>query len=144
MKAPPNITKDELVTLMHDQAKASSITGVKTLEMLNRAGLKLEKMAGAPTEIAARAGYEYFKIDAGGPQWKRVKDEFTFAISVGKLGPSTADSIPIPLLILGGLAFALMAAAGVSLIARRMQARRAAADRDSSVGRAACRRRRHA
>ncbi len=45
-----------------------------------------------------------------------------------KLGPSTADSIPIPLLILGGLAFALMAAAGVSLIARRMQARRAAPD----------------
>jgi hypothetical protein len=44
------------------------------------------------------------------------------------LGPSTADSIPIPLLILGGLAFALMAAAGVSLLARRLQARRAAAD----------------
>jgi hypothetical protein len=45
-----------------------------------------------------------------------------------KLGPSTADSIPIPLLILGGLALALMAAAGVSLLARRMQARREAAD----------------
>jgi hypothetical protein len=45
-----------------------------------------------------------------------------------KLGPSTADSIPIPLLILGGLAFALIAAAGVSLLARRIQARRAAAD----------------
>jgi hypothetical protein len=45
-----------------------------------------------------------------------------------KLGPSTADSIPIPLLILGGLAFALMAAAAVSLVARRLQARRAAAD----------------
>jgi hypothetical protein len=45
-----------------------------------------------------------------------------------KLGPSTADSIPIPLLVLGGLAFALMAAAGVSLVARRLQARRAAAD----------------
>jgi hypothetical protein len=45
-----------------------------------------------------------------------------------KLGPSTADSIPIPLLILGGLAFTLMAAAGVSLLARRMQARRAASD----------------
>jgi type VI secretion system protein ImpJ len=85
VKAPPNITKDELVTLLHEQAKASSIAGVKTLEMLNRAGLKLEKMAGAPTEIAARAGYEYFKIDSGGPQWKRVKEEFTFAISVGKL-----------------------------------------------------------
>jgi hypothetical protein len=45
-----------------------------------------------------------------------------------KLGPSTADSIPIPLLVLGGLAFALMAAAAVSLVVRRMQARRAAAD----------------
>jgi hypothetical protein len=45
-----------------------------------------------------------------------------------KLGPSTADSIPIPLLVLGGLAFTLMAAAGVSFLARRMQARRAAAD----------------
>ena len=45
-----------------------------------------------------------------------------------KLGPSTADSIPIPLLVLGGLAFTLMAAAGVSYVARRMQARRAAAD----------------
>ncbi len=45
-----------------------------------------------------------------------------------KLGPSTADSIPIPLLVLGGLAFALMAAAGVSFFARRMQARRAATD----------------
>ncbi len=45
-----------------------------------------------------------------------------------KLGPSTADSIPIPLLVLGGLAFALMAAAGVSFLARRMQARRAATD----------------
>jgi type VI secretion system protein ImpJ len=85
VKAPPNVTKDELVKMLHEQAKASSITGVKTLEMLNRAGLKLEKMPGAPTEIAARAGYEYFKIDSGGPQWKRVKDEFTFAISVGKL-----------------------------------------------------------
>jgi hypothetical protein len=45
-----------------------------------------------------------------------------------KLGPSTADSVPVPLLVLGGLAFALMAAAGISFFARRMQARRAAAD----------------
>jgi hypothetical protein len=45
-----------------------------------------------------------------------------------KLGPSTADSIPIPLLVLGGLALALIAAAGISFAARRIQARRAAAD----------------
>lgn len=85
VKPPANVETSEVVDLLHQQAKASSITGVKTLEMLNRAGLKVEHMAGAPTEIAARAGYEYFKIDAGGPQWKRVKEDFTFAISVGKL-----------------------------------------------------------
>jgi hypothetical protein len=44
------------------------------------------------------------------------------------LGPNTADSVPVPLLVLGGLAIALMAAAGISLLTRRMQARRAAAD----------------
>jgi hypothetical protein len=44
------------------------------------------------------------------------------------LGPNTADSVPVPLLVLGGLALALMAAAGISFIARRMQARRAAVD----------------
>ena len=42
-----------------------------------------------------------------------------------KLGPDTADSIPVPLLVLGGLALLLMAAAGVSFLARRVQTKRA-------------------
>jgi hypothetical protein len=41
-----------------------------------------------------------------------------------RLGPDTADSIPIPLLVLGGLALLLMAAAAVSFITRRMQAKK--------------------
>jgi len=41
------------------------------------------------------------------------------------LGPDTADSIPVPLLVLGGLALLLIAAAAVSFGARRMQARKA-------------------
>jgi hypothetical protein len=45
-----------------------------------------------------------------------------------KLGPDTADSIPVPLLVLGGLALLLMAAAGVSFITRRVQAKRAGPD----------------
>jgi type VI secretion system protein ImpJ len=85
VKPPVNIEVAELINLMKGQAKAGSITGVKTLEMLNRAGLKIEHLPGAPTEIAARAGYEYFKVDAHGPQWKKVRDEFTFAVSVGKM-----------------------------------------------------------
>jgi hypothetical protein len=41
-----------------------------------------------------------------------------------KLGPGNAQSIPLPLLVLGGLALLLLLAAAGTWIARRMQARR--------------------
>jgi hypothetical protein len=56
------------------------------------------------------------------------KDESFFARLARALGPDTADSIPVPLLVLGGLAVLLIAAASVSFLARRVQARRAAAN----------------
>jgi hypothetical protein len=68
---------------------------------------------------------------AGGPGGGRGtggKHDGFFTRLARALGPSTADSIPVPLLVLGGLAFLLMAAAAVSFIARRLQARRAAPD----------------
>jgi len=40
------------------------------------------------------------------------------------LGPSNADAIPLPLLVLAGVAFLLLAAAGGSFLSRRVQARR--------------------
>jgi hypothetical protein len=55
-------------------------------------------------------------------------DEGFFGRLAKALGPDTADSIPVPLLVLGGLALLLIAAAGVSFAARRMQARRATPD----------------
>jgi hypothetical protein len=66
--------------------------------------------------------------DGDGPNGTGATGGGIFHWLAKKLGPSTADSIPIPLLVLGGLAFTLMAAAGVSYLARRIQARRAAAD----------------
>jgi hypothetical protein len=41
-------------------------------------------------------------------------------------GTNSADSIPLPLLILGALATLLMAAGGAGLLSRKLQARRAA------------------
>jgi hypothetical protein len=41
-----------------------------------------------------------------------------------KLGPSDAQSVPLPLLVLGGLALLLLATAGATWLARRLQARR--------------------
>jgi hypothetical protein len=59
-------------------------------------------------------------------------DEGFFGRLAKALGPDTADSIPVPLLVLGGLALLLIAAAGVSFAARRVQARRATTEPPSA------------
>ena len=41
-----------------------------------------------------------------------------------KLNPGSPSSLPVPLLILGGLALLLVAAGGAGLVAKRIQARR--------------------
>jgi hypothetical protein len=43
---------------------------------------------------------------------------------LGELGPDKADSIPIPLVILGGVALLLIAAGAASVIVRRLNGRR--------------------
>jgi hypothetical protein len=43
-----------------------------------------------------------------------------------KLNPSSASSLPLPLLVLGGLALLLVAAGAAGLVAKRIQARRQA------------------
>jgi hypothetical protein len=52
-------------------------------------------------------------------------DESFFDRIAHALGPTNADAIPLPLLILAGLAMLLLAAAAASLIAKRIQAKRA-------------------
>jgi hypothetical protein len=47
-----------------------------------------------------------------------------FSEVLDKLGPKNADSIPVPLLVLGTIALLLIGAAGVSYLARYLQARR--------------------
>jgi len=53
------------------------------------------------------------------------KDESFFTRLANKLGPGNATSIPLPLMILAGVGLLLVAAAGASVAARRIQARRA-------------------
>ncbi len=55
-------------------------------------------------------------------------DEGFFHWLAKAVGPSSADSVPVPLLVLGGLALALIAAAAISYGARRHQAKKAASD----------------
>ena len=55
-------------------------------------------------------------------------DDGVFTQVARWLSPDTADSIPVPLLVLAGLALLLMAAAFVSFVTRRVQAKRATPD----------------
>jgi hypothetical protein len=47
-----------------------------------------------------------------------------FKETFDKVGPRNADSIPLPLIILAGLAFLLVAAGGAGLVSRRLRARK--------------------
>lgn len=61
----------------------------------------------------------------GSGQTQSDPDQSLFAQGFDKLGPKNADSMPLPILILGGLALLLIAAGAAGLIARRVRATRA-------------------
>jgi hypothetical protein len=54
----------------------------------------------------------------------QLPEETPISKALDSFRPHNADSAPIPLLILGGLALLLMAAGGAGVVARRIQARR--------------------
>jgi type VI secretion system protein ImpJ len=85
------IDSKELVALVGESGKASSLDELGSLLMMNLDGLRIEHMPGAPTEIASKTGYEYFKLEPHGPKWSKVQSEFSFALSLGKL--ESADVI---------------------------------------------------
>ena len=47
-----------------------------------------------------------------------------FAKVADQLNPGSASSVPVPLIVLGGLALLLVAAGGAGLVAKRVQSRR--------------------
>lgn len=79
------LDSQELNRWVVEHGKAGSRSGVATLVMLNVEGLRLEHLPAAPTEIAGPAGFEYYKVEPHGAQWTKVKDDFSFALSLGKL-----------------------------------------------------------
>lgn len=79
------IEKQELLDLVAQSGKAASIEGLGSILMMNLDGLKIEHLPGAPTEIASKTGYEYFKVESHGTEWNRVKAEYSFALSLAHL-----------------------------------------------------------
>jgi hypothetical protein len=66
--------------------------------------------------------------DSSGGSSSGNHDEGFFHWVAKKIGPGSANSVPVPLLVLGGLALALIAAAAISYGARRYQTRKGHTD----------------
>jgi type VI secretion system protein ImpJ len=79
------IEAQELVELVRALGKCAAVDELASIKMLNLAGLKLEPLPAAPTEIAARLGFQYWKIEPHGKLWNRVREDCTLALSLGKL-----------------------------------------------------------
>jgi hypothetical protein len=54
-------------------------------------------------------------------------DSSVYNSAIDKLGPTNSDSIPLPLLILAGLALVMLATGAVGLASRHLKARKSAA-----------------
>lgn len=75
----------------------------------------------------ASAGGSTTRERSGGPQVSESPDRGLFKQAFDKTTPRNADSVPLPLLILAGLALLLIAAGAAGLVARHIRARRASA-----------------
>ena len=75
----------ELVALVRELGKCAARDELPSITMMNLAGLRLEPLPAAPTEIAARVGFQYWKLEPHGKLWNRVRDDCTLALSLGKL-----------------------------------------------------------
>jgi type VI secretion system protein ImpJ len=75
----------ELVEMVRTVGKLAAREELPSIKMLNLAGLKLEPLPAAPTEIAARVGFLYWKVEPHGKLWNRVREDCTLGLSLGNL-----------------------------------------------------------
>jgi type VI secretion system protein ImpJ len=79
------IDAKELVQLVAESGKCAARDELPTIHMMHLAGLRLEHLPAAPSEIAARVGFEYWKLEPHGRLWTRVRNDGSLALSLGRL-----------------------------------------------------------
>ncbi len=80
-----DIEAGELSRRVVKEARAGAKSTVKLAIRANIAGVPLEHLPGAPTEIQARAGFQYFRLDPHHSKWKKVQEEYDFALALPKV-----------------------------------------------------------
>lgn len=74
-----------LIDRVTREGKAGALSTVKLAIRTNIGGVPIEALPAAPTEIAARAGFQYFTIDVHSAKWKKVQEDFDFALAIPKV-----------------------------------------------------------
>ena len=82
VKAP--IEQAELEAYMTG-GKAGSLQHVKMASRFKLASVPMQRLAGQPGEIEALPGYVFYQIDANARDFAKVRQEFSFALDLGKL-----------------------------------------------------------
>lgn len=85
-----DLEDEDLARRVQEEGKAGSRGSARVAVMTKTEGLKIERLPQPPTEIAARQGFLYFRIDPKSPKWAKVKDDFTFALSIPNLESADA------------------------------------------------------
>jgi type VI secretion system protein ImpJ len=80
-----SIDSAALVKLVADSGKCAARDELQSILMMNLAGLRLEHLPAAPTEIAARVGFEYWKVEPHSRFWTRVRNDGSLGLSIGRL-----------------------------------------------------------
>jgi type VI secretion system protein ImpJ len=80
-----SIDSQELVKLVSESAKCAARDELQTINKMNLSGLRLEHLPAAPSEIAARVGFEYWKVEPHGRLWSRVRSEGSLGLSISRL-----------------------------------------------------------
>ena len=80
-----HMDSEELVQWLDEKAKAGSARSIPGMVTIALPGLRLQHLPGPPTTISGPAGAEFWKVEPHGPPWSKVREEFTFAVSLGPL-----------------------------------------------------------
>jgi type VI secretion system protein ImpJ len=80
-----SIDSQELVKLVSESAKCAARDELQMINMMHLSGLRLEHLAAAPSEIAARVGFEYWKVEPHGRLWSKVRSDGSLGLSIGRL-----------------------------------------------------------
>jgi len=92
-----DIEAEELVGRITKEAKIGALSTVKLGLRANLAGLSVEPLPAPPTEVELLAGFHYFSLDPHHAKWKKVQEDYDFAVSLPNV-----DSADIRLYVVEG------------------------------------------